>query len=321
MFKFIFMRIKKVLLLVIILAGITDVIPQTKTTYNFLRLDVDARSSSMAGSFIAAENDVNTLFYNPAGIATLKNSQVSAGFFKYLLDINSGNAAFAMKYKDYGYFSAGIRYINYGSFDKYDENFNNIGTFSANDLAFSLGYANEYEGKLFYGANAKIIYSNIDEYTSTGLALDLGLMYKIQEFDANIGISLLNLGTQVSSYLDTKENLPLELKFGGSKKLEYLPLTFNFSFNNLAEETDDFIDRFKNFSLGGEFILSDYFNLRLGYNNQQRQNLKTGSSIGIGGFSAGIGFKYEEKYHIDYAFNSMGKIGATHRINLRYILE
>ncbi len=321
MFKFIFMRIKIVLLLFIILAGITDVIPQTKTTYNFLRLDVDARSSSMAGSFIASENDVNTLFYNPAGIATLKNSQISAGFFKYLLDINSGNAAFAMKYRDYGYFSAGIRYINYGSFEKYDENFNNIGTFSANDLAFSLGYANEYEGKLFYGVNAKIIYSNIDEFTSTGLALDLGLMYKIQDYDANLGISLLNLGTQISSYIDTKENLPLELRFGGSKKLEYLPLTFSFSFNNLAEETDEFIDRFKNFSLGGEFILSEYFNLRLGYNNQQRQNLKTGSSIGIGGFSAGIGFKYEEKYQIDYSFNSMGKIGATHRINLKYILE
>jgi hypothetical protein len=315
------MRIKIVLLLFIILAGITDVIPQTKTTYNFLRLDVDARSSSMAGSFIASENDVNTLFYNPAGIATLKNSQISAGFFKYLLDINSGNAAFAMKYRDYGYFSAGIRYINYGSFEKYDENFNNIGTFSANDLAFSLGYANEYEGKLFYGVNAKIIYSNIDEFTSTGLALDLGLMYKIQDYDANLGISLLNLGTQISSYIDTKENLPLELRFGGSKKLEYLPLTFSFSFNNLAEETDEFIDRFKNFSLGGEFILSEYFNLRLGYNNQQRQNLKTGSSIGIGGFSAGIGFKYEEKYQIDYSFNSMGKIGATHRINLKYILE
>lgn len=315
------MNTKIIFFIIIILSFIPRVYPQTKTTYNFLKLDVDARSSSMAGSFIATENDVNTLFYNPAGIATLKNSQVSAGFFKYLLDINSGNAAFAMKYKDYGYFSAGIRYVNYGSFDKYDENFNNVGTFSANDLAFSLGYANVYEDKLFYGANVKLIYSGIDEYTSSGLAVDLGLLYKISDYDASLGISLLNLGTQMSSYLDTKENLPLELRFGGSKKLEYLPLTFNFAFNNLAEETDEFIDRFKNFSLGGEFILSDYFNLRLGYNNQQRQNLKTGSSIGIGGFSAGIGFRYEEKYHIDYSFNSMGKIGATHRINLRYILE
>jgi hypothetical protein len=315
------MKIKKIVFFLIFTSLTTALYSQTNTTYNFLKLDVDARSSAMAGSFITAENDVNILFYNPSGIATLEKSQVSAGFFKYLLDINSGNAAFAMKYKDYGYFSAGIRYVNYGSFDKYDENFNNVGTFSANDFALSVGYANVYDGKLFYGANAKFIYSNIDEFTSTGLAMDLGFMYKITEYDASLGISLLNLGTQISSYLDTKENLPLELRFGGSKKLEYLPLLFNFSFNNLAEDTDDFIDRFKNFSLGGEFTLSDYLNLRIGYNNQQRQNLKTGSSIGIGGFSAGIGFRYEDKYFIDYGFNSMGNIGATHRINLKYVLE
>jgi len=314
---------KKTLFLVILflVSGISTLFSQPTTTYNFLKLDVDARSSSMAGTFIAAENDVNSLFYNPAGIATITKSQASVGFFKYLLDINSGNAAFAMKYGDYGYFSAGIRYVNYGSFDKYDENFNNVGTFSANDIAFSLGYANVYADRLFYGANAKIIYSGIDEYTSTGLALDLGLMYKLTEYEANLGISLLNFGTQLSSYIDTKEDLPLELRFGGSKKLEYLPLTFNFSFNNLIEDTDEFIDRFKNFSLGGEFILSDYFNLRIGYNNQLRQNLKTGSSTGLGGFSAGIGFKYEDKYFVDYGFNSMGNIGALHRINLRYIFD
>lgn len=315
------MKFKHIILLLILTAAASAVYSQTGTTYNFLKLDVDARSSSMAGSFLTAENDVNVLFYNPAGIATIEKPQISAGFFKYLLDINSGNAAFAMKYRDYGYFSAGIRYINYGSFDKYDENFNNTGTFNANDLALSVGYANVYDEKLFYGANAKFIYSNIDEYTSTGLAVDLGLMYKITDYDVNFGISLLNLGTQMSSYIDTKENLPLELRFGGSVKLKYLPLNFNFALNNLVEDTEEFTDRFKNFSLGGEFTLSDYLNLRLGYNNQQRQNLKTGSSIGIGGFSAGIGFRYEEKYFIDYGFNSMGKIGATHRINLKYILE
>jgi hypothetical protein len=99
--------------------------------------------------------------------------------------------------------------------------------------------------------------------------------------------------------------------------------TYGVSFNQgmIGFRIDDFIDRFKNFSLGGEFTLSDYLNLRIGYNNQQRQNLKTGSSIGIGGFSAGIGFRYEDKYFIDYGFNSMGNIGATHRINLKYVLE
>jgi hypothetical protein len=103
--------------------------------------------------------------------------------------------------------------------------------------------------------------------------------------------------------------------------LEHLPLTFYFSISNLLDKKDKFLDRFKDVRLGGEFILSDNISLRLGYNNQQRQDLKTGSATGIAGFSAGLGIRIEEKYLIDYAYNSLGKIGSTHRINVGFYLK
>lgn len=312
---------RTIIAFIILLFTSINLFSQTNSTYNFLKLEVDARSAALAGSLIASENDVNMIYYNPASIATIKKPQASVGFFKYLLDINSGNAAYAQSYENIGYFGASIRFINYGEFDKYDENFNNVGTFSANDIALTIGYANSYNDILYYGANLKFIYSNIDEYKSTALACDLGLMYKVSSYDLNIGISLLNLGKQISSYIDTKENLPLDLRIGAVKKLEYLPLTVSFSFNNLVEQTDKFINRFKYFTVGGEFVLSDYVMLRGGYDNQKRQDLKTGTSLGLGGFSAGIGLRYEDKYFLDYSFNSLGKIGSTHRINLKYILK
>jgi long-subunit fatty acid transport protein len=89
-------------------------------------------------AYTAMENDVNVIFYNPAGIATIKDRQASVGFYKYLLDINSGNAAYVQKYKDIGYIGAGIQYINYGSFDKYDVNSNNLGTHSEPAILRSL---------------------------------------------------------------------------------------------------------------------------------------------------------------------------------------
>ncbi len=312
--------IKKLIFAVIVLYSI-NLYSQVNSTYNFLKLEVDARSAALAGSLIATENDVNMIYYNPACIATINKPQASLGFFKYLLDINSGNAAYAQSYNNVGYFGASIRYVNYGEFEKYDESYNRVGTFSANDLALSVGYANSYEDKLFYGANLKFIYSSIDEYKSTAVACDLGLLYKVSSYDLNIGISLLNLGRQLSSYMNTEENLPLDLRVGAIKKLEYLPLTVSFSFINLTEKTEKFIDRFKYFTVGGEFVLSDYVMLRGGYDNQKRQDLKTGTSLGLGGFSAGIGIKYQDKYFFDYSFNSLGKIGSTHRINLKYILK
>ena len=312
---------KKILISAILLIVTTCVYSQSNTTYNFLKLDADARSSAMGGSTVSMVNDINAFYYNPASLGTILNTQGSVGFYKYLLDINSGNAAYTQKYKDLGYFGVGIRYFNYGSFDKYDEESNNIGTFNANDLAITLGYANNYQGNLSYGASLKFIYSNIDVYHSSAIAADLGLLYQIPEKNITLGLSILNLGTQISKYAGTKEDLPLDLRLGFSKRLEYLPLTFYFSLTNLNEEKDKFIDRFKNIKVGGELNMSDDIVLRIGYNNQQRQDLKTGSTTGLGGFSAGLGINIYEKYRIDYAFNSMGKIGATHRFNVGFILK
>ncbi|MBS1493998.1 MAG: type IX secretion system protein PorQ [Bacteroidetes bacterium] len=292
---------------------------QTNTTYNFLRLDVGARASALSGSFTAMENDVNVIFYNPGGIATVKDKQASVGFYKYLLDINSGNAAYIQKYKDIGYIGAGIQYINYGSFDKYDVNSNNLGTFGASDIALSLGYGNVYDN-LYYGANVKFIYSSYDTYKSTAAAIDFGAIYKVQKAMMTLGVSLLNVGAQLSSYEDYKEKLPVDLRVGVTKKLENSPLTLSVGFYSLNESYDKFFDRFKNITAGAEIEVSNTINLRVGYDNQVRQQLKTGSAIGLGGFSAGLGFKLQEKYQIDYGFNSMGKLGSTHRINVGFNL-
>ncbi len=295
---------------------------QQQYTYQFLNLNPDARSAAMAGNLVAIENDVNTIFYNPAGLATLDGKKASVGFFKYLMDINSGNAAYSQKYKDIGYFGIGVKYINYGTFDKWDEYFNNLGTFGVNELAVSLGYANVYKTNFKYGVNVKFIYSAIDEYKSYGAAIDAGAMYNFPEQKFTIGASLLNLGTQLKTYYGTKEKLPLDLRIGASKKLDYLPLTFNFGFANLADDYDKFFERFKNVIVGGEFDLNEYVLLRAGYDNALRQNLKMGTSTnGIAGFSAGIGIKFKETYRLDYAFNSLGHIGSLHRINISFDLK
>ncbi|MBI5403501.1 MAG: type IX secretion system protein PorQ [Ignavibacteriae bacterium] len=308
-------------LFLFLIAQVTFLGAQSLSTYNFLKLDVDARSSSMAGSFVSIENDANSIFYNPAGLSTLTEKKASVGFFKYLLDINSGNVAYSQKYKDLGYFGVGIRYINYGSFDKYDEDLVNLGTFGANDIALSLGYANKYKDRFNFGANLKFIYSSYDEYNSSAVALDAGALVQLPEYMMSVGASLLNLGTQLKPYMDTRENLPLDLRLGISKRLEHLPLTVNAGFCRLADNYDKFFDRFKNIIIGGEFNINEFVDLRIGYNNQQRQDLKTGTSIGLAGFSAGLGIKYQERYRLDYSFNSLGKIGSTHRVNIGFNLN
>lgn len=294
---------------------------QNNTIYNFLYLNPDARSSAMAGTFTSMFGDVNSIFYNPAGLATIDKRQLSLGFFKYLLDINSGNIAYTQKYKDIGWFGAGIQYMNYGSFKKFDEQYNEVGTFGANEMALTLSYASKFMPDLNYGVNLKFIHSSIDEFSSSAVALDFGLLYYNKASSFSAGISLQNLGTQLSKYSESSEDLPLNLSIGVSKQLEYLPLTVFASVSQINEEEEKFVDRFKNFGVGGEFELSDNVNLRLGYDNGFRQNYKTGTTTALAGFSAGLGLQFEERYSFDYGFNSLGNAGATHRINLRYTFD
>jgi hypothetical protein len=285
------------------------------TTYSFLRLDNGARSAAMAGSFVSITDDPSVIFYNPAGLGTLTSGQASFGFLKHLLDINSGYAAYGQQYRDWGWFGAGISYINYGSFTRTNDVGTILGTFHASEFAVLGGYSNLVYNVIHYGVNLKFIYSSIADDQSAALAVDVGGMYVIEEQQIAIGVSLLNLGRQISAYVDTLEALPLDLKIGISKRLEHLPLLISLDFHRLNESAEDFLSRFRAFSVGGEFAASEAFKLRFGYNNLLRNDLKIGTSAGLAGFSLGAGI-FLDRYEIDYAFSSLGKVGSLHRVSV-----
>jgi len=288
---------------------------EANSTYAFLHADVGARAAAMAGSFVSLSEDPNCLFYNPAGLATVQKPSGSIGFFKHLMDINAGSIAFAYPLSEMGVLSAGVLYVNYGPFDETDELGTVLGSFGAGDFAFSAGYSGTLEENLTYGANAKFIYSQIAGYSSTGIGIDAGILYRIPESKVTLGASLRNLGTQLSRFGETREDLPVDLTIGGSVIPRGLPLVFSLNFHKLNEQVDAFSDRFKSFSAGGEFTLSPVLKLRFGYNNEQRRELKIGTSAGLAGFSGGLGITIDT-YRVDYALSSLGKIGSVHRITL-----
>lgn len=290
--------------------------------FDFLRVETGAKASSLAGAFDTYTDDPNAMFYNPGSLSTITNNKVSAGFGKYLLDMNFGTLAYAQKYKDIGWFGIGVKYFDYGSFDRADESGTPTGeTFNANDLMVSVGYGNYIYEKINYGITVKYIYSGIAEYKSSAIAMDFGMQYHMPESQLSLSFGVLNLGAQLSSYISTKEKLPLDIRVGVSKRLEHTPVRLNVTFAKLNESREKLVQHFKAFSIGAEFIFSDYVSARLGYDNESRQDMKLGTSLGISGFSTGLGIRFAEKYVFDYSLNSLGKVGSTHRVNLGYIFN
>lgn len=286
-----------------------------QNTYKFLNVDMSARAAALGGSFSSNNDDIDVIFSNPAGMGFLEKNPVSFQFVKHLMDINLFSLAYSTEFENIGRFGTAIKYINYGTFEGADDFGNRTGEFNAGDLAFILGYTNEFSENFYYGANAKVIYSSIEEQSSSAVALDLGVNYEIPSQKLNLAAAVLNLGTQLSSYIDTKEDLPLDITIGISKRLENLPVRLSLDFHQLNKERDEFYQHLKGFTVGAEFYLSEVFTLRFGYDNEARSDLKVGSSSGIAGFNGGLGIKISE-YIFNYGYSSMGSIGAMHRIGL-----
>jgi len=305
---------KKHLLLLIIIF-LTTLNIKAQNTYDFMRLDMSARAGALAGSFVSNNDDPDVIFYNPAGMQLLVDNPVSFSFVKHLLDINLASLSYSTEFEDIGRFGAAVKYINYGTFKGADENGSPTSDFSAGEVAFILGYANQLDENFYYGSNVKFIYSGIEKYSSSAIAFDVGLHYAVPSQQINIGFSILNIGTQLSSYINSKEELPLDFVIGISKKLEYLPVRLSLDFHKLNEERDDFVEKLKAFTVGAEFTLSKTLRLRFGYDNEKRTELKIGSFAGIAGFNVGLGALISE-YRFDYGFSSMGPIGDLHRISI-----
>lgn len=306
---------KRIFLIPAILVLIISSLSYSQNTYEFLKLDMSARAAALGGSFVANNDDPDVIFYNPAGISMLENNPVSFSFVKHLMDINLASVSFSTEFEDLGRFGAAVRYINYGSFDEADEFGNRTGEFGAGELALIVGYSNLLDANFYYGANVKFIYSSIADRSSNAIAADLGLHYTIPEQFINIGFSILNLGSQISSYYGLKEELPLDVTIGISKKLEKIPVRLSLDFHRLNEDRENFTQRFKAFSVGTEINLSKVLTLRLGYDNERRSDLKIGTTAGIAGFNIGLGAKISE-YNFNYGYSSLGLVGALHRIGI-----
>jgi len=306
---------RQTILLLIAAACFGTTLFAQQATYDFLRINVNARTAALNGSFVSMKDDPNVLFYNPASLGTLSKPRISASYVDYLLDVNMGSLSYAQYIEGIGNIGGGVTYINYGSFTQTDADLNEIGTFEAKELALIAGIAIHYDEEILFGVNIKYIHSSISEYNSSAVAIDFGFLYDVPSQNISIGGSVLNLGTQLKKYMGVVEQLPLDIKLGITKRPEHLPINLNLNFHRLNEKGNTFWDRFSAFTVGAEILMSESFRLRAGYNNKQRKDFKMGTSAGLAGFSMGAGI-IVKNYQFDYSFSSYTKDIGMHNISL-----
>ncbi len=304
----------------LIVLGVWNLLPAQNagtTSFEFLRTQYSPRGAALGGNLLAVKGDVNAALYNPASLSGFAERQWSVNYVDHLLDFKGGYLAYTQPVKKLGTLYGSIIYFNYGTFEETNEFGERTGnTFSAAEMALSVGLSNTLGEGFDYGVSAKFIYSSIEKYNASAMALDAGLIYSPPKTGGlKIGVSLLNLGAVIDNYTDQQEKLPLMLQVGFSRPLAHLPLVISGSFQDLAATEENFWDRFKRFSLGGEFALSEKVKLRLGYVNEVNRSVKPLSRNIFGGISAGLGIHWR-KFRLDYAYSSFGELGSQNRLGI-----
>jgi hypothetical protein len=278
--------------------------------FNFLKIETAARPIAMGGAFTGVADDASALFYNPAGVASLGGRNIIAGYHDNIFDMQSGFLGYIHPVGIDRKFSIYVSYLNYGDFIGTDDYGTETGTFSGSDMLFAAGYSMAAKKNLHFGAVGKFIYEKIDKYSSTGLAVDLAAKIFLNNKLTSLGLTVQNLGGQLSGYQDNseKEPLPMTFRAGISSRLRGLPMLVAADF---VAPTDNDIY----FCLGAEFLDLKPLFLRAGWSSFG-SNYKTDSDKDdFAGFTAGFGLT-QGRLHIAYAISPQAELGTGHRVTL-----
>lgn len=296
-------------------------------TYQFLNLTTSPRQAALGGKTITIyDEDVNQVMFNPATLNADMDNHLAMNYGSYYGEASYGTASYAYTYdRHLQTFYAGVSYINYGTFEGYDENGQATSDFTGSEGALSLGYAYNIPYSDFHlGVNAKLITSTLESYNSVGGAVDLGVLYIDEVNDINTALVVRNLGTQFTTYSEIKENLPLEIILGVSQELEHVPLRWHLSLENLqqwnisfsnpvrgettidgstSEEKVSFVNNaLRHVVVGVELFPKKAFNIRLGYNFRRGEELRIEEQRNFSGVSLGFGLKINRlKFNYSYS--------------------
>ncbi|MFT5103019.1 MAG: hypothetical protein ACI86C_000670 [Candidatus Latescibacterota bacterium] len=317
-----------------------------KYSNEFMNIGVDAAAFGMANAMVANTADVNSGYWNPAGLVHVEGKQLSLMHASYFANIASYDyAGFAMPLDNES--TVGLSIIRFGVDDILNTtqlidsqgniDYNRISLFSAADYGLTFSYARRLilDG-LNFGVNVKVIRRIIGDFASSwGFGLDAGIQFETDKW--KFGLMARDISTTFNAWSideekfaaisgavagqnqelpETTEITLPKLQLGASREFvfhyDYVLLTeidFNFRF---AETNDIFSS--------SAFSMTPAVGLQLGYidmifvragtgNFQNILQLDGNETVGFQP-NIGVGFKYKG-IRVDYALTDIGDQSAA----------
>ncbi len=307
-----------------------------------MNIGVDASSISMSGAVTSSINDVNSGYWNPAGLTAVEQGEISLMHSNYFANIANYNyVAYAKPIDNQS--AIGLSMIRFGVDDILDTtqliddqgniNYDRINLFSAVDYGFIISYARKMLTKeISYGINTKIIRRIIGDFASSwGFGLDIGLQLKTSN-NWRFGLMARDISTTYNSWsinetrlIDIQnaidgqnQDIPNSTEITIPKIQLGISKLHNINYDYSLLTSFDLIMKFEqnnnlissefvsiNPAIGLELGYTDSVFLRLGIGNFQNEISFDNSTNLTFQPNFGLGFKFNN-LEIDYAFTDIG---------------
>jgi hypothetical protein len=271
-----------------------------------LKDSVGARPSGMGEMYTALSGDLNTIYYNIAGMADLPAPEIESTYTIGLFENKNANLTFGLPVEWFGRGTIAAGMLNQAGakmeINHLDGSTQNL--ISQNDFIWTVGYAHQITPRLYAGLSMKIYHSiMVEEYTALAYGGDLGILYKDLGLPGlNLGAALRTIGTEIK-YLEHGDAMPATLRIGIAYARDFADS------HNLKTGGDILFPNDRNplGNFGIEYAWENMLFARAGY--------KLGYDIDT--FTLGGGIKLYG-LRLDYAFSSIEIGGNAHRFGLGY---
>lgn len=260
-----------------------------------LRIPIGSRGTAMGGAVISNVSGVESIYWNPAGLAGLTGTEVMFSYLPYIADIDVNFFGAATNITDFGTLGVGAKILSIGDMEE-TTNYYPDGTgrvFNPTLSVLTLTYSRELTYRVSFGLSGSFIHESIFEASATGVAFDVGFMYDPGWHGLKVGMLIKNYGPEMSfdgRGFDQPVNdypaRPVAAPFDLPSSFN-IGLSYNFFENerNIAMLSGNFMSN--NYSndqwQGGlEYVFDGKYALRAGYNYSDQDSYLYGATFGAG---------------------------------------
>ncbi|MDC1105717.1 PorV/PorQ family protein [Prolixibacteraceae bacterium] len=289
--------------------------------YPLLDASINPSTKALGGVLYSdVETNFGVVQFAPSELDSSYHKKIETAYSSLFEGTKHVSLSGAWAWRRTDVFSVNFQTINYGTFDRRDEENTYLGEYSAASYNLSIQYSKKLSNKWSAGVSLNELFSKMDTYNAFALYFNVSVSYKVNNFSA--ALVARNIGVSINGLNDSRGTLPLDLGFSLVKSLEHAPFTFYLTGHHLndwsrankefsGEENEDYSNWFNHINFGTRLRLSSHFCLIGGYNNMVRETVGVSTSKGASGMS--FGFQIDtSKIQIAYALNPIHQSTSQH---------